>query len=331
MTLVDGYGRQVSYLRLSITDRCNYHCRYCLPESGVHLLSHGDLLSFEEIERVTRCFVRLGIRRVRMTGGEPLLRRGFDGLLQRLSSISGIEALALTTNGFHLAEHADTLKRLGVAPINVSLDTLDAERFRWVTRGGSISHVLGGIETARAAGLQLKTNTVVIRQFNDMEVTDIVDFAIDHQITARFIELMPTGPSDFWTSARFVPLAEVRASLEPIYRIEPLDGSSSGGPVRLYSVTDRKRPWRQGRVGLIEPLSRPFCSSCNRMRLTSTGGLRLCLAREEEVSLRDLMRSGADDSVLRETISSAVKRRRWRHTFRVTHNGHRIPMASIGG
>lgn len=288
----DSFGREISYLRVSITDRCNLRCKYCMPEEGVCKLNHRDILSFEEIEEIVRAAAELGVRKVRITGGEPLVRLGCVDLCGRIAKIPGIEELTMTTNGVLLAEEAEALKQAGLNRVNISLDTLDPEKYKKITGGGDIRRVLNGIEKAREVGLKpIKLNCVLIGGFNDDEIPAFVEMTRNHPIELRFIELMPMGPGAEFGEEAFLTGQNV-LELVPELKELPADG----GVARLYRLDGG-----MGRVGLISPLSRHFCGSCNRLRLTAEGALKPCLHSNQEIKLR-----GLHGSALKETICRAI-------------------------
>jgi cyclic pyranopterin phosphate synthase len=273
----DHYQREISYLRVSITDLCNLRCRYCMPE-GVCQKRHQDILSFEEITEIVTAAAQLGVRKVRITGGEPLVRRGVVDLCRMVSQVPGIQEVALTTNGTLLGGCAHALKEAGVHRVNISLDTLDPEKYEYITGGGKLEDALRGIEAAYEAGLTpLKVNTVLIGGFNDSEISSFVELTRKRPVELRFIELMPMG-GKFGKNA-YLPGDEV---LRQVPELIPLE-SEQGGVARLYRLPDG-----QGKVGLISPLSRHFCATCNRLRLTSEGSLKPCLHSNQEISVRGL-------------------------------------------
>lgn len=328
---LDGYGRHISYLRVSVTDRCNLRCRYCMPPEGVQCRPHDEILRYEEIARVVRCAVDLGVRKVRLTGGEPLARKGLVSLVAMLREIDGLDELAMTTNGTMLADHAVALAEAGLDRVNVSLDTLDPGRYEYITRGGRLGDVFEGLAAAEAAGLApIKLNCVVVRSFNDDEVADLAALTLAHDWAVRFIELMPLGPGLSEPVGEPVPSAEIRRRLVERYGAlvaEPdADGAPTRGPARYARL-----PGGVGTVGFISPLTEHFCAECNRLRLTADGRLRLCLLDDVEVGLRDLLRSGADDAALREAISAAVALKPWGHQLARDLAPEGRAMSQIGG
>ena len=334
--LQDRQSRRVDYVRFSVTDRCNFRCTYCMPAEGAAHSPRADLLRYEEILRLARIFVRLGVRKVRITGAEPLARRDLAReLVEPLARMSGVEEVALTTNGHFLTEDAAALADAGLRRINVSLDSLDPERFRRVTRGGDVSRVLRGIEAARRAGLgPVKINVVVVRGENDGEdLTDLVEWGAREDLIVRFIECMPIGPAVNWSPSQFVPIADVRSRLEMRYHVEPIAGIVGGGPAMHARITPVDGGRAGSVVGFIAALTENFCAQCNRVRVTSHGRLRECLSREGSVSLRDQMRSGASDEALAEVIQRALGTKVDGHQF-AESEGHVVAagaMSSIGG
>ncbi len=298
---LDPFGRNINYLRISVTDRCNLRCIYCMPLEGVPQMSHSELLSYEEIQTVVRAAAELGINRIRLTGGEPLVRAELPELVRMLSRIEGIEELSLTTNGVFLKKYALELKQAGLSRVNVSLDTLKADTFRYITRLGELQGVLEGIEAAKKAGFEpVKTNTVVMRGINDDEILDFAKMTYEDGWHVRFIELMP-----FKGVAEFVPSIELRQHISLLGKLEPCASITGNGPAMYYRL-----PGARGTIGFISPLTETsFCSRCNRMRLTSDGKLRPCLLREDEIDLKLPLRSdeiGASMKELKRLILKAV-------------------------
>lgn len=309
--LTDPFGRRVEYLRLSVTDRCDLRCTYCMPKGFDGFEEPEDWLTFGEIERVVAAFARLGARRVRITGGEPLVRKDLPELVARLSGLPGIEDLSLSTNAVRLARMADSLKRAGIGRVNVSLDSLDPERFSAITGGGRLEKVLGGLEAARAVGLEpVKLNMVVMRGVNEDEVPAMVDFCLEHGYTLRLIETMPLGATGLAATSQYVDLQEVRARLAERYELLPAV-MSGGGPARYVRVagTDLK-------IGFITPLSQHFCETCNRVRLAVDGSLFLCLGQNDAFEFRPLLRAGASDRELEDAVRQAIALKPERHEFR---------------
>lgn len=283
----DGCGREIDYLRLSITDRCNYRCRYCMPPQGVPKRDHRDILSFEELLEIAAACVRCGVKKIRLTGGEPLVRRGILDLCRGLRAIPGLQELCLTTNGALLPDLALPLRQAGVDRLNISLDTLRPDRFTELTRLGQLSDALRGIQAAEAAGFQnLKLDTVLIGGFNDDEIPDFINLTRDHPWEVRFIELMPMGPCAAWPKSCFLPGDTVLERIPQLQEIEP------NGVARRYRLPEGK-----GAVGLISPLSHDFCGRCRRIRVTADGKLKGCLHSAEELPLRGLHGAALEDAI----------------------------------
>lgn len=282
--LVDKYGRKHDYMRIAVTDRCNLRCQYCMPEEGVKTLDHSNILSFEEIFSVVKVAASLGVKKIRLTGGEPLVRKDLEKLIFMIAQIDGIEDIAMTTNAIHLADKIDVLKAAGLNRVNISLDSLNAGKFRELTRGGDLQKVLKGIEAAIEKGLTpVKVNAVVIKGFNDDEIADFIRWTIDTPIQMRFIEYMPIGDSLTWKDG-FFPLEQVRTIAETIGSVVDVVGVKGNGPASVFKLAGAA-----GTVGIIHPVSQHFCSSCNRLRLTADGKLKPCLFWQEEVDIRQFI------------------------------------------
>jgi len=319
--LVDGQDRVVRYLRFSVVDRCNLRCRYCMPEEGVRFAPRADLLTFEEMERLTRIFVRLGVQSVRLTGGEPLLRRGLPDLVARLAAVPGIADLALSSNAMQLAPMATSLRAAGLNRLNISLDSLRPEIFAELARMDGLARVLEGLEAARAAGFApIKLNTVVIRGKNDTELPDLVRFAGERGFVLRFIEFMPIGVDAYWSEDTFVPISEMMQTLSHDFELSALGdfaagtGLAGGGPAR-HAVLTPRGGGPPVEVGFIAAMSQNFCSTCNRVRVTATGVLQECLAFPGQRSLRDLMRDGMSDDHIEASIRAALAAKGPGHLF----------------
>ena len=309
--LVDPFQRSITYLRISLTDRCNLRCVYCMPEAGIKFVPRHEILTLEEIARVVRIAAGMGLRRVRLTGGEPLVRNGITQLVRWIAETPGIEDISLTTNGMVLAAYADELARAGLKRVNVSLDTLRPDRFREITRHGDLAAVYEGIAAARAAGLSpIKINVVVMREVNDDEAADIARTTLEEDWEVRFIELMPfmdeqeTCIKDTSLVLGFVPTQEVRRQIEAsLGPLEPAATKTGGGPAQYFRL-----PGAKGLVGFISPLTEhQFCAKCNRMRLTAEGQIRPCLLTDHEVDLKETLRSGGNDDDLRSRILLALE------------------------
>lgn len=320
--LVDPFGRHLTYLRLSVTDRCDLRCSYCMAEHMV-FLPRKDLLTIEELNRVATAFVRRGVRKLRITGGEPLVRRGVLDLFRLLSRhlASGLlDELTLTTNGTQLARHASELAACGVRRVNVSVDTRDPDSFRRITRGGDLRAVMSGIKAARAAGLAVKINTVALRGINEAEIPELIAWAHGEGMDLTLIETMPLGDVDMDRTEHYLPLSELRAQLQSRWTLIDTP-DRTGGPARYVRVAETG-----GRLGFITPLTHNFCESCNRVRITCTGTLFMCLGRENSVDLRSILRSSNDDALLQASIDRAIAAKPKGHDF-VIARGSRPALA----
>ncbi|MBN9347963.1 MAG: GTP 3',8-cyclase MoaA [Devosia sp.] len=327
--LIDRFGRQINYLRISVTDRCDFRCVYCMSEH-MQFLPKSEVLSFEEIDQIALAFISRGTRKIRLTGGEPLVRRDILELVQRLGSYigSGLDELTLTTNGSQLRRYAGGLADAGVRRINVSLDTLDEARFRDITRRGRIGDVLDGIDAAAEAGLQLKINMVAMRGVNDDEIEPMMAWAHGRGFGFTLIEGMPLGEVGIDRVDSYLPLKELRARLASRYTLEPTD-HRTGGPARYDWVKETN-----GLIGFITPMSHNFCESCNRVRLTATGQLYMCLGQEDMVDLRDVLRADGP-SALDAALDRAMQLKPKGHDFVLdrTHAGPALSrhMSVTGG
>jgi cyclic pyranopterin phosphate synthase len=328
MPYLDNFNRPISYLRVSVTDRCNLRCVYCMPPEGVPWRPHGEILRYEEVETVVRAAASLGISKVRLTGGEPLLRLGIVNLVAMIARIPGIDDLAMTTNGTLLARYAEGLKAAGLHRVNVSLDTLRPERFRTITRLGEMSDTLEGIAAAKEAGLvPVKVNTVVIRGLNDNEAVDFARLTYAPDWHVRFIEVMPLGDNADWAGNGYVPMGEVRERIErELGELRPAKLGGGGGPARYYRL-----PGTQGTVGFITPISEHFCYQCNRLRLTADGKLRPCLLSDYEIDLRTPLRQGATIEDIKHLIVEAVRAKPERHHLSEQVIPQGRAMSEIGG
>jgi GTP 3',8-cyclase len=329
--LTDCFARTVSYLRVSLTDRCNYRCLYCMPEAGVDLVPKSDVLTFEEIERLVRVMMRFGVRRVRLTGGEPTVRKDLVALVERLAAL-GLDDLAMTTNGERLVELAAPLRRAGLSRLNVSIDTLDAAKFRAITRRGDLERVLAGVETARAVGfVGTKLNAVVMGGVNDDDVPALCAWAWERAIAPRFIEFMPMSDGALASNGSFVAAAAIRARIEAAFG--PLEdddarGIPGVGPARYQRLAGNPSHV----VGIISAVTEPFCATCNRVRLTATGQLHTCLALDDDSDLRTPLRDGASDEELARKVLLAVSAKKEGHSFTTCGTGGpRKHMVAIGG
>ena len=310
MALRDNYKRALKDLRISVTDRCNYRCSYCMPFDEYIWIEKEKVLTFEEIERLTRLFLRLGVTAIRLTGGEPLIRRNLERLVARLSALESLTDLSLTTNGSLLAAKARELKSAGLKRINVSLDTLDPEKFRSMTKRGDLQQVLDGIFAAREAGLNpVKINTVIIRGINDNEILNLVEFCRKNGFTARFIEYMDVGNANSWTTEKMVPKKEILQTIHHRWPIKEAGRKAGRAPAVDYEFLDGG-----GRIGTIGSVTEPFCSGCTRARLTADGKLVTCLFSRSGYDLKGLMRGGSSDEEIGETIASVWSRRTDRYS-----------------
>jgi cyclic pyranopterin phosphate synthase len=309
--LVDAFNRSIEYVRLSVTDRCDLRCTYCLPPGHHDFIEPEQWLTFDEIERVIRAFTELGVYRVRLTGGEPLTRHKLPELAARLNALPHLEDLSLSTNGVQLKKQARALKQAGIKRINVSLDSLQPARFAAITGGGKLDKVLDGLAAASAAGLHpVKLNMVVMNGVNDDEVEDMVRYCIDHDFTLRLIETMPMGDTGRSASSHYLDLEAVRRRLEQRFDLVPAV-MPGGGPARYVGIAGTSL-----RIGFITPISRHFCETCNRVRLSADGALYLCLGQDDKVELRPLLREGISGEDLKDTIRAAIARKPERHQFR---------------
>lgn len=334
--LRDPQARRVTYLRISLTDRCNYRCTYCMPPQGVELVPKPHLLTFEEIERLARVFLQLGVRRLRLTGGEPTIRKDLLDLVSRLAALPGLQDLSLSTNGEALGELAEPLRRAGLQRLNVSLDSLDPERFWRITRRGRLAEVLAGLDAAVAAGFTaIKLNAVAMRGFNDDELGALCRFAWARRMIPRFIEVMPMAAGELFVPGELLPAVEMRARIEaefPGCALVPASGSApGGGPARYYRLEGAGAP-EGAEVGLITPMTEHFCDTCNRVRLSSVGTLHPCLAHDDGTDLRTPLRDGASDDTLRDLVKDALSGKRDGHWFGLAgEGGPKRAMVSIGG
>ncbi len=322
--LSDSFQRPIDYLRISVTDRCNLRCTYCMPAEGVRLMSHGDILSYEEIYEVAEAAAKLGIKKVRITGGEPLVRVGLPRLIQMLAQIDTIDDISLTTNGILLARYAAELKAAGLRRVNVSLDTLKPDRFKAITRGDNLGDVLTGIEVAKSVGLTpTKINMVVISRINDDELIDFATKTITEGWHVRFIEHMPFGENA--NTFTFVSVAEMRQRLAALGELVPCSFKGNG-PAQYFRL-----PQAKGTVGFITPVSEHFCFHCNRLRLTADGKLRPCLLSEEEIDLRQPLRNGTSSTELKRLIKKAVESKPLRHNLPKGQVPQDRPFSQVGG
>jgi GTP 3',8-cyclase len=321
--MIDPFGRSITYLRVSVTDRCDLRCVYCMAED-MSFLPKRDLLTLEELDRVCAAFIRLGTNKIRITGGEPLVRRDVMTLFQSLGARlgdGGLKELVVTTNGTQLVKHAETLYAAGVRRINVSLDTLDPDKFAAITRWGKIGQTLDGIFAAKAAGLAIKINAVAMKGVNEDEFDGMLAWCGDHGFDLCLIETMPMGDITGDRTDQYLPLSIVRSRLRRRWTLEDTD-YRTGGPARYFNVTDTGR-----RVGFITPMTHNFCESCNRVRLTCTGTLYMCLGQDDAADFRTVLRDGASDAELEDAIREAISRKPKGHDFIIDRRHERPAVA----
>jgi len=319
--MIDPFGRSITYLRLSVTDRCDLRCLYCMAED-VEFLPKAELLTLEELERLAGAFVRMGVKKIRLTGGEPLVRRGIIGLVESLGAqvaAGALDELTMTTNGTQLAAHARALRAAGMRRINVSLDSLDRETFRRITRSGDLDRVLGGIAAADAAGLAIKINAVAMKGMNEDQLDGLLAWCGERGYDLTLIENMPMGIAEGGRSSQFLPLDVVRERLARKWTLEPTD-YRTGGPARYLRVAETGT-----RLGLITPLTHNFCEGCNRVRVTCTGTLYMCLGQDDAADLRAPLRASEGDAVLESAIAEAIARKPKGHDFVIDRTMDQAP------
>jgi cyclic pyranopterin phosphate synthase len=326
--MLDKHNRVINYLRLSVTDRCNLRCLYCMPEEGVRFIPHSEILTYEEMLRIVGLCVEKGIRKVRLTGGEPLVRQGIVGFIQRLNKIAGLERIALTTNGVLLKELARGLRDCGIDHINVSMDTLKRDRFHRITGRDFFDRAWEGIEEAESLGFYpIKINVVAMKGINDDEILDFARLTYEKPYHVRFIEMMPAGENNAWTGDRFISAEEILERIRPLGSIIPLEPGPLDGPAHRYALEGAR-----GEIGLIGALSNHFCDRCNRLRLTSCGQLRECLFSDDEIDLKTPLRRGEKDLDLLGLIEKTVLNKPRNHGVRVWAPRRCVrPMNGIGG
>ena len=324
----DQFGRELTYLRISVVDRCNLRCLYCMPAHGAGFEAWEDLLTYEELVTLTRLFCELGIRKVRITGGEPLVRRDLEELIFRIRELEAVRELAMSTNGVFLKDHARKLKAAGLDRVNISLDTLRRDRFREIARMDRLEAVLGGIDEARDCGLApVKINTVLMRGTNEDEIRDLVHFAVAKSIEIRFIELMPTnGLVQLDPQDKFLSTEEAQEEIEREFELVPVEAYFSS-PARVFSVAGTN-----ARVGFISPISNYFCARCNRLRLKANGALKTCLHGKEDLDLKGLLRSSVDPVEIKRRIETVVYGRPEQHFLTRPEVAHQdFQMSQVGG
>ncbi|HSW57878.1 MAG TPA: GTP 3',8-cyclase MoaA [Dehalococcoidales bacterium] len=328
--LSDSFQRPINYMRVSVTDRCNFRCIYCMPEEGVPWMPHQDILTFEESLTVIRAASEMGINRIRITGGEPLIRKGIVNFVKMVAELPGMQDISLTTNGIYLPQYAAELKQAGLTRVNVSLDTLNPEKFRRICRsvrpGGDLEKVLEGIKVANQVGLKpVKINMVVMVGINDEEILNFASRTIDNEWHVRFIELMPyTGHHG--RSPTSLPAREIKKRLDPLGKMEPYNHEKGNGPAKYYRFAEAK-----GTIGFINAISEHFCVSCNRLRLTADGKLRPCLMSETMIDLREPLRSGISSEKLKELIQQAVQAKPLEHHLVEGQRPNDRPFCQVGG
>ncbi len=331
-TMRDKFEREINYLRVSITDRCNLHCSYCRPREGISLQGHDDILRYEEIIRIISMAVKMGLIKVRLTGGEPLVRRGFIEFITALKGINGLQDISLTTNGILLEEFAQDIFSAGIHRINVSLDSLHKDKYFRITNGGNLEAVLRGIHKAEEIGFApIKINTVAIKGFNDDEVLEFAKLALNKPFQVRFIELMPVGQARSEHNGGYLPATQLMQEVNSRYKLEKITGKKekSDGPAAIFRIKGGR-----GEIGFINPISSPFCATCNRLRLTADGRLRSCLLNENEIDLKKVLRENCTDAELEGYIREAVLLKPKQHALACTGKHlkecHRN-MSAIGG
>lgn len=330
--MIDSYERNINYLRISITDRCNLRCTYCMPKEGLSLLGHEDILSYEEILRIVKVAVGLGISKVRITGGEPLVRRGVVDFIARLSKINGLNDISLTTNGLLLEPLAEPLFKAGIKRINISLDSLNTVKYAEITRGGDLEKVLRGIEAVHREGFApIKINVVAIKGVNDDEILDFAILSMNKPFQVRFIELMPMGTASYGHEGSYISNDIIFERINSVYPLESIqkETQSIDGPAHMFKIKGAL-----GEIGFISPISHHFCNTCNRLRLTANGFIRACLLRDNEVSLKDALRNNMDDAALHDLISGVISAKPMQHEIVRDENHLRKcakEMSSLGG
>ena len=326
--LIDNFNRKITSLRISVTDRCNFRCFYCMSKDGVEYYHRSEILTFEEIKRLSEIFVGLGVNKIRLTGGEPLIRRDIPKLVQHLNGIEGLKDLSLTTNGFRLKDLAEELYTAGLKRINVSLDTLNPHKFARLTRRDALHRVLEGLDVAKKCGFSpIKINVVAIRGFTEDEILDFARMAKTTTFIVRFIEFMPLDMDDRWKKIKFIPGEEIVDKINTVYPLEPLEASPNSDAAKCYRFKDGL-----AEIGVVASVSEPFCGNCNRLRLTADGKLRTCLFSLDETDLKSLMRDGTSDEELERIIIKAVKNKEPGHKIHtVGFVKPKRSMSMIGG
>ncbi len=328
--LVDPFGRHINYLRVSVTDRCNYRCFYCMPPEGLEWRQHRDILSHEEMARLIRVFAEMGVENIRLTGGEPLVRRNLMALVRMIGAIPSIRDIALSTNAHLLERFAAEAKAAGVSRVNISLDSLDSRVFGEITRGGDLAAVIRGIDAALAVGLTpVKLNMVVMKGLNDGEIEAMAEFAAARGADLRFIETMPVGAAGGEGVDYYYPAGQILERLRVRFggELTPVSATRGAGPARYYQLGEETRI----QVGVISAMSRHFCETCNRVRLTARGDLVFCLGKDDFVPLRETLRSGVSDTELKQVLLDAIARKPMKHDFLEAGQAPLHTMTSLGG
>ena len=329
--LIDPFNRKIEYLRVSVTDKCNYRCGYCMPEQGVHPDgTHTEYLSYDELARIIKAFVNLGVAKVRLTGGEPLVRKNLASLVEVINQYDGLEDIALSTNAHHLGREADALTKAGITRCNISIDSLRVERFNKITRGGDLVKVLAGVDKALEVGMKpVKFNMVVMKGTNDDEIEAMVDYGLEKGVEVRFIETMPIGPAGVSMMDQHYSAEKILARVKKHVGTDliPSSGKTHDGPSRNFLIAGTNT-----KVGVISAVSQHFCETCNRVRLTAKGVLALCLGQEDSVDLRTPLRNGITDADLEQLIIDAMLKKPEKHFFNENvHNIEFRQMVQLGG
>lgn len=324
---LDSYGRVVDYLRISVTERCNLRCRYCTPEEGMDNIIHQQILTLEQIVRLVKIAAEVGFKRVRLTGGEPLVRKNIAKLIGDIAEIPEIEDISITTNGILFADMAEELKNAGLNRVNISLDTLDNQKFKYITRGGELAATRRAIYKALDLNLQpIKINMVAIKGFNDDEILDFVELAKQFPLHVRFIELMPIGNLAFYKQDKFISIDEIRCKIEQQYELSRSKSVTGSGPAKYYELVGGK-----GSIGFISPISHNFCYKCNRMRMTANGKLRSCLYHDKEMDLQMTLLNAHSDEQLRRLFIKAIHTKPLQHEMQNSWSSYNRKMCQIGG
>ena len=326
--LIDTYNRKIDYIRISVTDRCNLRCIYCMPSEGVREITHSEILTYEEIIHILSIATNLGIKKVRITGGEPLVRKGLPYLIKTISNLGAIEEISLTTNGVLLKRFAKELKEAGLNRLNISLDSMDPKRYEEITKGNNLSDVWEGIRAAEELGFSpIKINMVPIRGFNDNEIKEFAALTFNKPYHIRFIEFMPTGAKDIWSKEKYISTKELKEAISGLGELKPIKNEWGSGPAKNFKLLNAK-----GVIGFISAVSDHFCAGCNRLRLTSDGKLRPCLFSDSEVDLKKALREGCDDDELQRLLLLGLQIKPEKHNINESDpNAIERPMSAIGG